>query len=294
MLTINQYTKNWIPNEILTTTIKEIIYGGYFTALLGPSLVVATSILTNVMISLPLLIITYLIPLIVYSFDYYKDMEKDQDFNQERVAHLNRKKRFYPYLMLSYVLILTFLILFFSNWMMISFILFLVMVGVVYSFRIKSFTQKIPAFKNIYTVIIWSLAGSLSVVFFYQLQLNVAYFLICLSIFLKMLPNAIFFDLKDIKNDAIQGLKTIPVILGKEETIKLLQKMNILAFIPLLVGIYLNIIPIFAAILILFIFYSLYYLSKIKNEENKMNYYIFADAEFILWPVILFLGLIIF
>ena len=297
MLTTNQYYKNWVPHEILTSTIKEIIYGGYFTALLGPALVITTSILLNVNVNMALLIMCYLIPLMVYSFDYYQDMDKDQDNNQERVVHLKKKKKVYPYIMLSYLLVLTTLLLLFSSWMMILFILFLVMVGVIYSYGVKSFTHKIPAFKNIYTVIIWSLAGSFSVAFFYGFPLNLAYLLIFLTIFLKMLPNAIFFDLKDIKNDSNQGLKTIPVLLGKDETLKLLIYMNILAFIPFFVGIYLNIIPVFASIMILFLFYSLYYLyktSKINDEDTKMDYYIFADAEFILWPVILFVGLILF
>jgi len=297
MLTNSQYQKEWVSSEILTTIIKEMIYGGYFIALLGPSLVIATSIITGANLSVPLLIISYLIPLMVYSFDYYRDMDKDKSNNQDRVEHLYQKKKVYPYILLCYISILALLLLFFTNWMMISYILFLVLVGFVYSFGVKRLTKKVAAFKNIYTVFIWSLAGSFSVAFFYGFTPNLIYMLIFLAIFLKMLPNAIFFDLKDIKSDAKEGLKTIPVLIGKAETLKLLESMNILAFVPLFIGIYLGIIPIFTSILIVFVFYSLYYLRKIrtiKDDKMKIDYNILADAEFILWPVVLFIGEILF
>jgi 1,4-dihydroxy-2-naphthoate octaprenyltransferase len=64
--------------------------------------------------------------------------------------------------------------------------------------------------------------------------------------------------LKDINSDLKDELKTIPVLIGKQRTIKLLNRLNIIAFIPLFIGIYLKVIPLFAVILILFYFYSVY------------------------------------
>lgn len=108
-----------------------------------------------------------------------------------------------------------------------------------------------------------------------------------------MLPNAIFFDIKDIESDRKEGLKTLPALLGRKKTIQFLKTMNILAFIPVFVGIYLKIFPVFTVIMLIFLFYSFYYLDKsdeMKDKEMKINYYLFADAEFILWPFILILG----
>ena len=45
--------------------LKEIIHGGYLTALGAPALVLTTSIITKSDINLPLLVISYLIPLII-------------------------------------------------------------------------------------------------------------------------------------------------------------------------------------------------------------------------------------
>ena len=293
MSNINLSNTKVISYPFLKNFKNEIVYGGYFTALLGPALVIATAIITKTNLSIPLLAISYLIPLMVYSFDYYQDMDKDRESNQERAAHLNRKVKIYPYIMGSYLLLLVILLMVFSNWMMILYILFLIMVGVLYPLGLKRFTQIIPAFKNIYTVFIWSLAGSFSVTFFNGLNLNLTYILIFLFIFLKMLPNAIFFDIKDIESDRKEGLKTLPALLGRKKTIQFLKTMNILAFIPVFVGIYLKIFPVFTVIMLIFLFYSFYYLDKsdeMKDKEMKINYYLFADAEFILWPFILILG----
>jgi 4-hydroxybenzoate polyprenyltransferase len=127
--------------------------------------------------------------------------------------------------------------------------------------------------------------------------LNLIYILIFLFVFLKFLPNTIFFDLKDIKSDRKEGLKTVPVILGKKGTLKLLHILNILAFIPLFLGICLGIIPLFAAIMVLFYFYSIYYLnkaSKLEDEKLRMISYTLADAEFMIWPIVLVLGQFLF
>jgi 4-hydroxybenzoate polyprenyltransferase len=288
----NWNNKNILP-EFISTIQNEMIYGGYFAALSGPAFIITTSIMTKTNVTIPLLIISYLIPLMVYSYDHYKDMDKDKSSNIERAAHFNKKSHIYPYLLVGYALTLTSLLILFSNLEMISFILILIMVGVLYTIGLKKITQKIPAFKNIYTTLTWSLAGTFSIPFFYALQINFVYILIFLFIFLKFLPNTIFFDLKDINCDQKERLKTIPVILGKEKTLKFLDKLNIIAFIPLFIGIYLKIIPLFTVIMILFYFYSRYYLKKagkLDDKELRMVSYTLADAEFMIWPIILIIG----
>ena len=287
-----------ITTKYLSNIQNEIIYGGYYTALGGPAFIIITSILTKVPIPIPLLIISYLIPLMVYSYDYYKDMDKDKDTNIERADHFNKKAQIYPYLMISYVITLIALLVLFANILMISYILILITVGVLYTLGSKKLTKKILAFKNIYTTLTWTLAGTFTIALYYSIQINLIYILIFIFLFLKFLPNTIFFDLKDIKSDQKEGLKTLPVILGKQKTLKILDIINLIAFIPLFIGIYLKLIPLFAASLIIFYFYSRYYLNKtntIDNNELRMIGNTLADAEFIAWwPIVLLIGQLIF
>ena len=298
MLAVNNLIeKRFVPPKIFDNLKSEIIYGGYFAALSGPAFIITSSIMINVSISLPLLIISYIIPLMVYSYDHYRDMDKDKYTNLERATYFHKKSNIYPYLMIIYVLTLSIMLLLFSNLSMIYFILILIMGGILYSVGLKNLTQKVPAFKNIYTTLTWSLAGTFSIMFFYSLELNPIYLLLFLFIFMKFLPNTIFFDMKDRKSDLKEGLKTVPVILGKPGTLKLLHMLNILAFIPLFIGIYLDIIPLFAVIMEIFYFYSVYYLnkaSKAKDKELRMVSYTFADAEFMVWPVVLVMGQFLF
>jgi len=102
-----------------------------------------------------------------------------------------------------------------------------------------------------------------------------------------------FFDIKDIESDGARGLKTLPVLLGREKTYKFLNALNIFSFIPLVAGVYLGIIPVFGLSLLGFYFYDLYYLRKAKfadGQSLRKISYTLADAEFILWPLVLLLG----
>jgi 4-hydroxybenzoate polyprenyltransferase len=293
MLSTQEATKNFFPTELLGSLKDELIYGGYIPALVGPALVITTAIITSMELSLPILIISYLIPLMVYSFDYYQDMDKDMDTNRGRACHYQRKRKLYPYMLGCFLVFLFILLIFFTNWMTFSFILGLILVGVLYPLGLKKFTQRIPGFKNMYTICIWAVAGTFSIAFYNMLTIDVSYLLIFLFFFLKMLPNTIFFDLKDIKSDTQESLKTFPVILGEKKTLKFLYLLNITAFIPLLLGVYLKIFPLFIIIMALFLLYSFYYLnktSKLDGTEINMSYFIISDCEFILWPLVLFLG----
>ena len=297
MLASNHTDKKLLPVLDVKAYQNELIYGGYIHALGGPCMVMTTSIITNINISLPLLIITYLIPLTVYGFDYYRDMDKDKDTNPERASYYRRRSQIYPYILGSYVAILAVCLIFFTNWVMISFIIALTLGSMLYPLGLKNFTKKIPAFKNMFTTLIWALAGTFSVVFFYTVNTSITFLLIFLFIYMRMLPNTIFYDLKDIKNDTKDKLKTVPAVIGKQNTIKLLFLANILAFVPLYVGIYLKICPVFVIIMTFFLFYSFYYLFKtyqIGKDEIKRDYYLLSDVEFMMWPVILFMGKLLF
>lgn len=269
----------------------EIVYGGYLAALCSPAFVFSVSVLANIKVGLPILVIAYLIPLMVYSYDYYRDMDKDMATNSERAAYFNKKAKIYPFIMASYAVLLVSLLILFSNYELILFILATVLVGMLYTFGLKGLTKKVPGFKNIYTALTWAIAGTFFIPLYYSMNLNLAFMLIFLFIFLKCLPNIIFFDIKDIEGDKKEGLKTVPVLIGKENTLNLLRGMNIIAFLPLFVGVYLHLIPAFTLVMLVFLAYSFHYMKKASNasaDEMSIISQTLADAEFILWPLVLF------
>jgi 4-hydroxybenzoate polyprenyltransferase len=277
--------------------LKEIIHGGYLTALGAPALVLTTSIITQSDINLPLLIISYLIPLLIYSYDYMSDLDKDIECNKDRYKHLQKKKKYYPLIMIFYILLLVSLLICFSNYKLILFIILISLGGLLYATVLKGLTKKIPIFKNIYTVLTWSLGGTLFVPLQYSLTLSLPFIIVFVFINMKGMINAIFFDLKDSLSDSKEGLKTLPVIIGNNNAIKILHLLNFASFVPLIIAVILKIIPLVTLSLILFFFYSFYYLKKAQTSTNNeiwVKLGSIADFEFIFWPLVLLISILIF
>jgi 4-hydroxybenzoate polyprenyltransferase len=162
--------------------------------------------------------------------------------------------------------------------------------GILYGKLLKNLTKKIPAFKNIFTAMNWAVVGAFFPLFYYSMDINLAFIIVFLFIFLRCTNNIIFFDLKDIDNDKENGLKTLPVMFGKKSAIKILQVGNVITFIPLIVGLCLSIINVSALFLLVFLFYGYFYINKANlasNSELETVSHTLADLEFILWPVIL-------
>jgi 4-hydroxybenzoate polyprenyltransferase len=281
-------------NDYFNLILKEIIHGGYLTALGAPALVLTTSIITKSDINLPLLVISYLIPLIVYSYDYMSDLDKDIESNSDRYEHLHKKKKYYPLVMVFYIMVLVTLLIIFSNYKLVLFIILISFGGFLYATVLKGLTKQIPIFKNIYTVLTWSLGGTLFVPLQFSLTLSLPFIIVFLFINMKGMINAIFFDLKDSLTDSREGLKTLPVILGNKNAIKLLHCLNFASFIPLIIAVILKIVPMITISLILFFFYSFYYLNKAQksiDDDIWVKLGSIADFEFIFWPIVLLFSL---
>lgn len=272
---------------------NEFIFGGYLTSLGCPAFVLSVSLLLNTDIDWPILLISYLIPLIVYSYNYYEELEKDMATNPERASHLSKKVKLYPVLFGLYMSLLLLLLLLFANYVFTIFVLILLSCGILYTIVFKDLTKQIPGFKGVYIAAVWALAGAFLFNFHYSIRWGIFSVLIFLFIFLRGIINVTFFDIKDIESDMARGLKTLPVLLGRETTLRFLNALNVFSFIPLLIGVYLGIIPEFGLSLLIFYFYDLYYLRKarIVNEKSlRMISYTLADAEFIIWPLVLLIA----
>lgn len=259
-------------------------------ALGSPCLIISTCLILNIHLDIPILLISYLLPLIVYSYDYYKDIDEDIKNNSERAIFLKKKAKNYPYLFSFYIILLLSLLILYANINLIIFITAIIMGGFVYNFLLKELTKKIPAFKNIFTATTWALGGAFFPLLYDSLDMNISFLIIFSVIFLRCVINVIFFDFKDIDNDKLNGLKTLPVIFGKRTTINILKAINIIAFIPLILGIYLDIINITGLFLLIFLFFGYFYISKANsNSSNELesSAHTLADSEFILWALLL-------
>lgn len=287
--------QNYTKNHISWLT-KELIYGAHLTALISPAFIITVSTLQNIKINYISLIIAYLIPLIVYSYNYQKELDNDAITDPDKVNYLRKKEKVFSLILGLYIALLIILTIVSANYGFFVFMIIILTGGILYTIVFKVLTKTIPGFKSIYVTMIWAYAGTFYVVFLNSLEFTTFYVIIFLFIFLKMLINVVFFDIKDINRDRMEQLKTLPILIGKLNTITLLNILNILALILLIYSIYINILPLYASSLSLFFIYTLYYVNKGKSASEKelLKYtYVLADAEFVLWPVVLIIGKII-
>jgi len=286
-----------IYSKYLVSLQNEFIYGGYLTSLGCPAIVISESLLLNVPVNLPILVISFLLPLIVYSYNYYSEIEADMSGSRERALFLKDTAREFPYITGLYVVFLILFLVLHANIHTALFVLLLVAGGIAYTLFFKKLTRKIPFFKSVFVSLVWASAGAFLLLIYHYEDPGFAALLLFAYIFLKGMINTTYFDLKDMLADSSQGLKTLPVLLGKERTLKYLHAINLIAILPIVAGVATGALPAFALAMVGFYFYDRYYIGKAKAADNKdlLTFsYVFADAEFLLWPVLLVIAKALF
>ena len=274
----------------------EFIYGGHLVSLGAPAYVLSVSLLMGMEPLKQLLLISYLMPLIVYNYNYFGEMDSDESTNPERVNYVRSKTALYPLIIICYMAVLAISLCMYANWGLIEFVSILVIGGVLFTVILKDFTKKIPCFKNAYTALIWAFGGTFFPVFYLSLHVGWFFILVFMFMYSRSIANVIFFDLKDTEGDAARGLKTLPTLVGKKRTIQFLYVLNAMGFLPLLAGIYIGAIPLFGLALLPLMAYSFYYLRRAEtagDRELRVVSYTLADAEFLVWPVLLIMGRIL-
>lgn len=282
---------------LLKLLTNEIKYGAHITALIGPSLMIVISILKDLQLNVYALALSYIIPLIVYTYDYQIARNKDVSTNKEKHEYLNIKNKVFPIIIIAYIAISIVLIMAIGNNKILLFILIIIIGGILYTTIFKVLTRYIPGFKSIYATGLWTYFGTFFCVFLYSMAIDLFIIFILIFMFIKLFANSIFFDIKDIESDGENKLKTIPIILGKDKTIKFINFINILSLITLIVGIWIGALPIYAIALSVFFIYTYYYSNKGRNSDKSQllkHTYITADAEYFFWPIVLIISKIIY
>jgi len=272
--------------KFLNSIWNEFVYGGHLLSLGGSGNIYFETTLLNQKINLLLLFLAYLISQIVYSYNHLIEAKKDIESNSERAKYLletkkEKKAKIEFFIYCLFLLITLFLL---KKTELLIFVLIIVIAGIFYTLFFKSLTKKVLGFKNLYVSFTWTFSLQLLIGMYYGIFNNIMIILF-LFIFLRCMVNGIFFDLKDIKTDKNEGLKTLPVALGQEKTLYFLHIINFISFIPILFGVFKNILPFYSLSLFIFFFYSFYYLRVAEKGKSNLNFlsYVMVDAEHILW-----------
>lgn len=275
--------------KILEFLKNEFVYGGHLLSLGAASIVFTAAVLLDIGITWDFLLIAYLITYIAYSYNRLVEFKSDFLTNPLRTRHIEGHIRFLPTAIIFSLLIAIALSLNFGNLVSMAFVMLMIVGSLLYTVLFKGLTRDIVGFKSFYVTFFWALLVIL-LAFYYDASPGISVLLVFYFIFLRVLANAIFCDIKDIDSDKLCGLKTLPVYLGKRNVLIVIHVLNVLSFFPLLLGVYEHSLPSFSLGMIVFYFYTLYYL-KIFDEDNvniQNLSYIMVDGEYILWPLVIF------
>ena len=275
--------------KILKSIFDEFIYGGHLLSLGASGILWSSAIIFEKPVSIPLLVVGYATSQIVYGYNHFKEAEKDILTNPERVSHIEKIKKSILFLLIFYFLLFVVSLIYFKNIKSILVALSILIGGLFFTDIFKGFTKRIIGFKTFYVSFFWALLIILAG-FYYGIQNNLLIFLLFLFVFLRSAVNTVFFDIKDIESDKKEDLKTFPIIFGKKKTLNYLHLFNVFSFLPIIFGVYYNILPFFTLSLSLFYFYSFYYLKKVRDDSVRKLSYIMVDGEDLFWPIVLLLG----
>jgi len=284
-----------VIEKILNSIWNEFVYGGHLLSFGAVSIVYAASILLDIRITWDFLLVVYLGTESVYLYNRFKEYKVDFLTNPERTEHIKKYVKYIPFIIFLMTFSAIVFVVYFNKISALTFGLLLLIIGLLYSLFFKKITEKIIAFKSFFISLMWSLLV-LFLAIYYSAPINLALFLFSVFVFLRFFVSVSFFDIKDIKTDKQEGLKTLAVVLKQSTLWQFLSIIAILAVLPLIIGVYLRILPISSLMLFLTIPYTFFYFKQLENKNISpyFLYNVIVDGEFIFWLFFVLSGNFIF
>jgi 4-hydroxybenzoate polyprenyltransferase len=232
---------------------------------------------------------------VIYTYNHLRELSFDADSNPERVRYLLRQRRWVPRLLIGYAVLLAVLLLV-TNWLAALIVLAVVAAGVLYTDRVKELpVRHLVGFKDLYSSCFVGLTV-FAIPVLYRVPIAPCYLYLFSCVFLRCLIATAFFDIKDIASDRGRQIRTFAAVLGKERTLLLLHGLNVFSIAPLLLGIHAHQLPAQASVLTLCVAYDYAYLARSRHLDGaslRTLSYITADAEFLVWLLLVALARLI-
>lgn len=242
-----------------------------------------------------LLFAVFCITFTVYNLNRLTDKKEDLVNSPERMSYIPDEELLILVVLISWFIAI--LLSFSVNFLIIPIILFPFMAGIFYSIQIH---PKIPRFKDITGLKSFIVAISwVAVVSFipslYLQNVNIKITLISYLIFIKLFVNTVIFDIRDIKGDRKNNIQTIPVVIGRSKTKKMLLIIHSSLIPWLAVSIYLGFFTPYLPVLVFCIIYGYWYIHYFCTTERipKFATDLLVDGEWILVVALCFIITII-
>jgi len=254
--------------------VDEFVHGGHLLGINFAFIGLAVMVIFDFSIHLPILFMGYLLTQAVYGFDHYHDLQQDSLQQNSRVAFVKRTKSMYPVRLLFFTGSFFILLFFFGNLLTIVLGLSILLLGIGYSLYLKRLTKYIPGFKNVYVAATVSLAIVFTALF-YQNVLSFALLFFTGYAAISYFMNCNVCDVKDMESDKKQGLKTLPLLFGKQRFFYFILFVNTLSLLVLVSLLVFHLLPTFFGALIGF--NILWYLVILKGMQPDVDYHWFSS-----------------
>lgn len=265
---------NYLKRVFLFLTVSSI-----FTGISGFCMTYTGYILLGIVPNIFICFAVFLMVFSVYSLDKLTDSNEDAINMPERGAFLaNRRKLVTGCAIAAYGL--SALIVDHDDPLALTIIIFPVAANVIYGTRLHPKLPRlkdIPVMKNLVVSLSWALATALLPA---AHMINVAFWQIA-PIFYFMLVkdfiNTVLYDIRDTEGDRMNGVRTIPVIMGEKRTTGILLALNT-TFLPWLTMAPSGIRPFALALIVYGYFYILFF----QKRRDPIMLDLLIDGEWVI------------
>ena len=269
----------------------KLIHEGYFIAIGDISAIYALSVILGISVTCDFLLVVFLIIFSLISFNYYKEINQDMLTNLDRAQITKKRKKILPFVIILGVTMALGLVYYFSSILTVVFLLCLLVAGLLYTTTLKAVTKNVLGLKSFYVAFFYSLLLVL-LILYYKSPFSLATFLVLSFYFSRIFINTVFCDIRDIKGDQKDGLKTFAIVWGENKTVYVLSCLNILTILPILFGVLWGLLPVFSLLILVTVLYTLFnliaYKKRIVHSSTLFN--ILVEGEFIYWLPLILIG----
>jgi len=267
-----------ISNIFSFLTVSSLFIGctGFFQTYIG-------SILLGVTPSINVCIIAFLIAFSVYSLDKVADIDKDVVNMPQRQNFLSGRKRLVlAYSLAAYLLAILLILVYNPKAFPVALVPFVA--NAFYGMKSISKLPRlkdVPVMKNFIVAISWALITTLLPAAQYPALSAVNIVIALYFMLVKTFVVAVLYDIRDVKGDRENGVKTIPVIIGSKKTTFALLALNS-ALLPLLLFMNGEMI-LFTTILIV---YGYIYTFYFRTRRNPLLLDFLVEGEWMLATIL--------
>jgi 4-hydroxybenzoate polyprenyltransferase len=267
---------------------NEVLYGGHLQCL--GSVAILGTVAGQFQAPFPwgLPVSAYAVSYAVYIYNRLREMSADAATNPARTAYISAHERvrwlaFHGSWMLAAVVALLSAAL-----PGVIFLATLLAFGLLYTNVFKSLTRFLPGFKTVYVASAFTTLVFLPYAYVGRPMPFAVLAPFAGWVFWNAAIMQIFLDVKDLDSDARAGLRTIPLLLGRPTTFRVLTVLTTLAALPPLLWSRTSHPPAQMAALSIAPLLSLFSLHGARKGDYQA--YLLESGKFIFWPALLALG----